>query len=71
MLHFAQHSVALMSPMLSKEAKRLNVWQAWVLHMRYLEILLRPSFTHQDILDLDRAIRAHQKLFRQITQYTA
>ena len=71
MLHFAQHSVALLGPMLSREALRSKVWQAWILHVRYLEILLRPAFTRQDVLDLDHAIRAHQKLFGEITEYTA
>ena len=70
MLHFAQHSVALLGPMLSREASRSKVWQAWILHVRYLEILLRPAFTHQGVLDLDRAIRAHQKLFGERTTAT-
>ena len=70
-LHFCQHSVALLDPLLSDPAKNSPAWKAWLAHMYYLDILLRTSFSRDDVLDLDRGIRRHHMLFNAVPQYSA
>ena len=68
-LHFAQVSVDLIGGLLSPSALRSPAWKAWLAHMSYLEILLRTHFTYDDVLELDRRVRLHQKLYRAVPEY--
>ena len=66
-LHFAQHSVALLGPLVKNRLE--PAWQSWLAHMSYLELLLRTSFSRADVLELDRRIFVHQRLFFAVPQY--
>ena len=63
------HSIALLGPMLSDEAKQTSYWKAWVAHVRMLEMALRHSFSLADVTRLDELIVEHHKLFLKVSRF--
>ena len=59
-------SIALLSPLLSDEAKKTPYWKAWVAHVRVLEMSLRSSFSLADVTLLDQCITEHHRLFLKV-----
>jgi hypothetical protein len=59
-------SIALLSPLLSDEAKQTPYWKAWVAHVRMLEMSLRSSFSLADVTRLDELIMEHHRLFLRV-----
>jgi hypothetical protein len=59
-------SIALLSPLLSDEAKKTPYWKAWVAHVRVLEMSLRSSFSLADVTLLDQCITEHHQLFLKV-----
>lgn len=60
-------SVALLSPLLSDEAKATTFWKSWVAHVRVLEMVLRYEFTMADVTKLDSLIQSHHRAFLKVT----
>ena len=69
MLRFAMHSVDIMLPLIGDTSDPL--WQCWVAHIKYLNVLMQHTLTYSDILTLDRLIYEHQQLFLECTEYGA
>ena len=63
---FAIHSIALLTPLLPDNALREPFWQAWVAHVRVLEMALRPRYTLADVTKFDKLITRHHQLFSQV-----
>ena len=51
MLRFAAHSIDLMLPLIKDPSDPL--WQCWVVHVKYVRLLLQHSLTYAEILELD------------------
>lgn len=66
---FAQHSIALLSPKLSEEAKKTPYWRSWVAHVAVLEVALRDEFHPTDVSLLDERIQQHHRLFLKVKEY--
>ena len=60
------HSIALLGPMLSDEAKQTSYWKAWVAHVRVLEMALRDHYSLGDVTCLDDLILQHHSLFLKV-----
>ena len=61
MLVFARHSIELMLPLIGDTADPL--WQCWIVHIKYLILLLKHRLTYADIVELDKLIYKHHELF--------
>lgn len=62
-LPHATCSIALLSPLLSDEAKHTPYWRAWVAHVAVLEVVLRDEFQISDVSLLDERIEEHHRRF--------
>ena len=67
MLTFARHSIDLLLPLIGDTSDTL--WRCWVLHVRYLRILLQHEISHADLLQLDALIYQHHELFLDAEEY--
>ena len=59
-------SIALLSPLLSEEAKQTPYWKSWVAHVRMVEAMTRTEFTLASVTQLDELVKKHQKLFLKV-----
>ena len=57
---------ALLSPLLSDEARQTPYWQAWVAHVAVLEVALRDDVDLSTVLVLDERIQTHHRLFLKV-----
>lgn len=60
---FARASVKLFDHLVPEDE---IVWRCWKLHVSYLEIMLQPTLTTQDVALMDKLIFDHQTLYRQV-----
>ena len=61
--HFAEHSVALLEPLLDQHREAVHgdsAWLCWRAHFGFLNFMMRYSFTPADVQTLDRLIYIHQ-----------
>ena len=49
---FVRHSIDLLEPLIGDTDDVL--WKCWVLHAKYVRILMQHSITHAELLELDR-----------------
>ena len=63
-LRFATHSIDLMLPLIGDISD--PVWECWVIHVKYLRLLLLHQITHSDVVELDRLIYEHHTKFLEV-----
>ena len=68
-LHFTIHSINLLQPLLSVEARQDPVWLSWVACVDMTVMMQRSQFSEADVLELDRRIYHHQTLFCLVPEY--
>ena len=49
---FVRHSIDLLEPLIGDTNDEL--WRCWVLHTKYVRILMQHSISHEELLELDR-----------------
>ena len=64
---FMRHSIDLLLPLIKDTADPL--WRCWVAHAHYVRLLLQHSLTHTELVELDRLIYEHHKLFLAAEEY--
>ena len=79
MLQVAINSVELLRPLLQGRtltergktlpAMRSDIWLCWTYHVRYLEVMMRSSFTEASISLLSKLITLQGELFQKIPMY--
>ena len=69
--HYVYHSVAMLTayPSLIKDESH-PVWRSWLAHVAWFCMAMSGSFDDAMVLDLDRAIYEHQRLYLAVKQYT-
>ena len=60
---FARHSIDLMLPLIKDTSD--PVWQCWVTHIQYFQLLLKHELTFAQVLELDKLIYKHHQQFLQ------
>ena len=64
---FMRHSIDLLLPLIKDLDDPL--WRCWVVHARYVRLLLQHSLTHAELVELDRLIYEHHELFLAAEEY--
>ena len=60
-LIFVRHSVDLLQPLIGDTSDPL--WQCWLVHCRYVRLLLQHEVKQAELLELDELIYRHHQLF--------
>ena len=69
---FIAHSEMLLTPLLASAGGLDDiVWQCWLAFARAVSFMERPSFSFDDVLQLDRYIYYHQTRFVRIPEYAS
>ena len=63
-MSFSRHSIDLLLPLIKDTSD--PVWQCWVAHIQYFQLLLKHELTHAQVLELDQLICKHHELFLQV-----
>ena len=67
---FMRHSIDVLEPLIFGDTEDI-LWRCWVLHEKYVRLLFQHSLTHAELLELDKCIHAHHKLFLSADEYGA
>jgi hypothetical protein len=62
--------VELIEPILPKQHVRDPAWLSWKAHVAMFELALSPSFSEEEIIELDDLITTHQELYAKVPNYT-
>ena len=55
---------------LPKQHVRDPAWLSWKAHVAMFELALSPSFSEEEIIELDDLITTHQELYAKVPNYT-
>lgn len=61
MLVFARHSIDVMLPLIKDPQD--PCWQAWILHVSYVRLLMQHEISDEEVQQLDELIYLHQEAF--------
>ena len=61
MMVFVRHSIDLLLPLVKDQNN--PVWKSWVAHIKYFHLLLQHTITEAELLQVDRLIYEHHRLF--------
>jgi len=70
-IHYVLHSVAMLTahPSLIKDESH-PAWKSWRAHAAWFSMAMSGSFDNANVLEFDRAIYEHQRLYLAVKQYT-
>jgi hypothetical protein len=68
-MQFVLHSPEVLRDLIKDKDLSLDEWRCWMLHHAYFAMMLKSSFTWDDVVQLDQLILAHQDLFLSIPAY--
>jgi hypothetical protein len=68
-MHFALHSVELLSPLLTDTMRHHPAWRCWLKHAEMFSVAVQHTHTLSDVARLDGLVVEHSQLFDQVPEY--